>query len=177
MDMHAAFAWLGSWFRQCLLQRAPQDDPLSYRGLLGALASYTLVDLIQARTTSDWGQSLALSFMDTLLMTVFCALVLLIVQKQARFVQTLTALAGTSAVLGLLAMPLMLQASRLPEDQAPSAALLMGGLTLLIWTVAVQAHIFRHALSSWYGVGLLVAGLHSALAIALVNYLLFGTTH
>jgi hypothetical protein len=34
----------------------------------------------------------------------------------------------------------------------------------------VQAHIFRHALSSRYGIGLLVAGLHTVVAIVLLNY-------
>jgi hypothetical protein len=109
-------------------------------------------------------------------MVVFTWLVLLIMQKPARLMQTLTALAGTGAMLGLLGMPLMLQASRTPAGSEPAAALVMGWLALLVWSIAVQAHIFRHALSSWYGVGLLVAGLHTALAIVLLNYFFPQTT-
>jgi hypothetical protein len=84
--------------------------------------------------------------------------------------QTLTALAGTGTLLGLLGMPLMLQASRVQQSGEPGAALVMGWLVLLIWNITVQAHIFRHALSSRYGIGLLVAGLHTVVAIVLLDY-------
>ncbi|MGD2073903.1 MAG: hypothetical protein PVI91_02845 [Gammaproteobacteria bacterium] len=176
MKSEAPLAWIGSWVRQCLLTRAPQDDPLSHRGLTWSLLAYALVDLLQAGTASSWPVALGMTLTDTLIMVVFTWLVLLIMQKPARLMQTLTALAGTGAMLGLLGMPLMLQASRTPAGSEPAAALVMGWLALLVWSIAVQAHIFRHALSSWYGVGLLVAGLHTALAIVLLNYFFPQTT-
>ncbi len=41
---------------------------------------------------------------------------------------------------------------------------------MLVWSVAVEAHIFRHALSSRYATGVLVACLHTALAITVLSY-------
>ena len=162
--------WASSWLQQCLLRRAPQDDPFSVAALTGSLLAYALVDVMQARTASGWSVSLAMSITDTLIVILFSWLVLLIAKKPVRFAQTLTALAGTGALLGLLGMPLMLHASRVQQSGEPGAALVMGWLLLLVWNITVQAHIFRHALSSRYGIGLLVAGLHTALAIVLLDY-------
>ena len=47
----------------------------------------------------------------------------------------------------------------------------MGWLMLLVWGISVQAHIFRHALSVRYGIGLMLAGLHTVLSIALIETL------
>jgi len=162
--------WATSWLQQCLLRRAPQDDPYSPVVLAAALLAYALVDVIQARTASGWPVSLGMSIADTVIVIVFTWLVLLISGQSARLVQTLTALAGTGTLLGVLGMPLMLQASRAEHSGEPGAALVMGWLVLLIWNITVQAHIFRHALSSRYGIGLLVAGLHTVLAIVALNY-------
>ncbi len=162
--------WVSSWLQQILLQRAPQDDPFSYPALVWSLLAYVLVDLFQARTASGWTVSIGMSVMDTLIVVLFSWLVLTLANKPARLAQTLTALAGTGTLLGLLAMPMMLHASRVRPSGEPTAALVMGWLVLLVWTITVQAHIFRHALSSRYGVGLMVAGLHVVITIMLLNY-------
>ena len=47
----------------------------------------------------------------------------------------------------------------------------LGWLMLLVWSISVQAHIYRHALSTRYGVGLLVAGLQMVLVISLLETL------
>ena len=87
--------WATSWLRQCLLRRAPQDDPYSPVVLAAALLAYVLVDVMQARTASGWPVSLGMSITDTLIVIVFTWLVLLFTGQSARLVQTLTALAGT----------------------------------------------------------------------------------
>lgn len=170
MNSKPTDGWVTSWLQQCVLRRAPQDDPLSVTALGGALLAYALVDLMQARTASGWLASLGMSITDTLIVILYSWLVLLIAKRPTRLAQTLTALAGTGALLGLLGMPLMLHASRVQEGGDPGAALVMGWLVLLIWNITVQAHIYRHALSSRYGTGLLVAGLHTVVAIVLLEY-------
>lgn len=162
--------WLVSWFEQCLLRRAPQDDALSYRMLQLALLAYLGVDLLQALAGAGWSDAVGMSFLDTFVMVAFCWLVLSLVKRSARFVQTLTALAGTGAILGTLALPMIWQAGRTPQGEAPNAMLVTGWLVLLVWNVAVQAHIFRHALASRLATGVLVAGLHTVLAISLLSY-------
>jgi cytochrome b len=161
--------WLMSWLQQCLLRRAPQDDPLSYSALQWSIAGYALLDLLQAGAGSDWSVAVGMTVLDILVMVLFVWAVLLLGRKSARFGQTLTALAGTGVVLSLLALPLILLATRAQGAGDPAAVVVLGWLLLLFWSIAVQAHIYRHALSTGYGTGLLLAGLHTVLIITLLE--------
>lgn len=163
--------WLLSWLEQCLLRRTPQADPVSLAALGGSLLAYLALDLLQARASSDWQTSLGMTALDTLIMVLFSWSVLRLTKKSARYLQTLTALAGTGAVLGLVGLPLIQQAARAHPDEGPAGMLVLGWLVLLVWSISVQAHIYRHALSTRYGMGLLVAGLQMVLVISLLETL------
>jgi hypothetical protein len=162
-----------SWLEQVLLRRAPQDDGFSYPALVTALLAYLCVDVLQASSGSVWNVALAMTLTDTLVMVVFTWAVLQLAGRAARLVQTLTALAGTGALLGLVGLPLVFQAAHQAAD-GPAASTVIGWLLLLAWSIAVQAHIFRHALSTRYGIGLMVAGLHAVLAINLLEIMFPG---
>lgn len=163
--------WLQSWFALCLLRRAPQDDPLSYAALLLALLIYIGIDLLIALASSEWGVALGMTLVDVLFMAVFTGVALRIADKLNRFSQTLTALAGSGAVLGLLALPVVQQASAGQRGGEAPGVLALLWLVLLVWSVAVRAHVFRHALSLSFGAGVLVALLHAVLVFSLVEYL------
>jgi hypothetical protein len=162
--------WLISWLEQCFMRRAPQDDAASPAMLQVAVVAYLGVDLLQALPGADWTVAVGMGLVDTLFMVLFCWLLLRVTNRPARFVQTLTALAGTGAVLGVAGLPMIWQAGRAPAGDTPGAMLVLGWLLLLVWSVAVKAHIFRHALSSPYAAGVLVAILHTLLAITLLSY-------
>ena len=164
-------AWLLSWLQQCMLRRAPQADPVSKTALGWSLVAYLTMDLLQARTSSDWSTSLGMTTLDTLIMILFSWSVLRLTKKTARYMQTLTALAGTGVVLGLVGLPLIQQAAQAHLDEGPAGTLVLGWLMLLVWSISVQAHIYRHALSMRYGAGLLVAGLQMILVISLLETL------
>ena len=154
------------------MRRAPQDDKLSPSVLVFALLAYLLMDLLQAVSSSVFTVAVAMSLVDTVLLMLFVWAVLAIADKKVRLVQTLTALAGTGAMLGLIGLPLLLQAARARQLEAsPSTAMAFAWLLLLAWSIAVQANIFRHALSARYGVGMLVAGVHTILAIVIMGSL------
>ena len=161
--------WLWSWLEQCLLRRAPQADPASATTLCWSLLAYVALDLLHARTSSDWQTSLGMTALDALVMVLFSWAVLRLTKKSARYMQTLTALAGTGAVLGLVGLPLIQQAAQAHPDKGPAGMLVLGLLVLLVWSMSVQAHIYRHALATGYGVGLLVAGLQMVLLISLLE--------
>ena len=163
--------WLESWFGQLLLRRAPQDDPWSVPALTGAFLLYAIVDLLQALAGSSWSVASAMTLLDCLLLVLYGGLVLVIAGKKGRYVQTLTALSGTGALLGILGLPLLLLAASAHQGGEPAGVLVIGWLLLLVWSISVQAHIFRHALSTSFGVGLVVAGLHVVVAITLLEYL------
>jgi hypothetical protein len=162
---------LWSWLQQCLLRRAPQDDPVSYPALMLALSGYVLIDVVQASASSSLKVSLGMTLADTMLMVVFAWVILRITGKTQRYVQTLTSLAGTGMILGLASLPLVQLASRAHLNDEPMAGLVLGWLMLLVWSISVQAHIFRHALSVRFGFGLMLAGLHAVLAISLIETL------
>jgi hypothetical protein len=139
------------------------------------LSAYLCVDLLQMVGGVGWRVALAMTAVDALGMIVFVWAVLQFAGRPARLVQTLTALAGTGALLGLMGLPLALQAARAHQANGELAAgTVLAWLALLAWSIAVQAHIFRHALSTRYGVGLLVAALHIVLAINLLNMIFPG---
>lgn len=171
MNSNTLMNWTGSWIDQLLFRRAPQDDVFSRPALAASLGAYLGVDLLQALGTSPWRVAWAITLADTLVMVLFALAVMWLAGKPQRLVQTLTALAGTGALLGALGVPLVWHAARVQQTGGPSSAVVVGWLVLLVWTVAVQAHIFRHALSTRYGFGLMVAGLHSVIAIVTLETL------
>jgi AcrR family transcriptional regulator len=169
MSLNKVTGWLGSWLEQALLRRAPQDDGLSYGALVAALFAYLCTDLLQGIGSAAGRAAFTITLTEMLVMAAFTWTVLQFAGKAARLVQTLTALAGTGAVLGVASLPLVLQTARAHQAGTLPAALVMGWLVLLAWGIAVEAHIFRHALATRYGIGLMVAGLHTVLAIGLLN--------
>ena len=83
-----------------------------------------------------------------------------------RVLQTIGALAGTGFLLGLASIYLL----SLIDTSAPQAGLVGLYFGLFIWSLAVDGHIYRHALSSNMGTGVLVA-----VGIFAVNFMLIRT--
>jgi len=80
-----------------------------------------------------------------------------------RFHQTISALSGTGFMFGMISLLLLVRADT--EKVQPELALFY--LALFIWSIAVDAHIYRHALSIKMTFGVLVA-----VMIFLANYIL-----
>lgn len=72
---------------------------------------------------------------------------------QSRLPQTLFALAGTGFIFGLLSILILTRID--PGKSQPDLALLYLGL--FAWSLVVDAHIYRHALSIRMGIGALLA--------------------
>ena len=148
MSSNKLTGWVGSWLEQALLRRAPQDDGLSYGALVAALLAYLGIDLLQGIGSAAGRLAFAITVTETLVMVAFTWAVLQFAGKPERLVQ---------------------QTARAHQAGASPAVLVIGWLVLLAWGIAVEAHIFRHALATRYGIGLMVAGLHTVLAIGLLN--------
>ena len=89
---------------------------------------------------------------------------------QSRFPQTVSALAGTGFIFGLLSLLILTRVD--PGKPQPELALLY--LFLFGWSLAVDAHIYRHALSVKFGIGALLAVMIFAVNFILLKTL-FGT--
>lgn len=141
----------------CLFRKGPQELPASWTLLWLCLAAYGLSGLLGLLVSMPPLMAIFQSLVDIALLMGFTYGILAVMGRQARFVQTLTALAGAYTLLGLMALPLifwMEQATT--EDAAPMlpSLLLLG---LVGWSIAVMGHIWRHALSTSRGMGLLYA--------------------
>lgn len=85
----------------------------------------------------------------------------------SRLPQTISALAGTGFLLGLLALVLLAQV----DPATPQPGLALAYLGLFLWSLAVDGHIYRHALSIKMSLGVLVAVLIFAANFALLEAL------
>ncbi len=147
----------GHFFRICRLQDGPQDLPAAplLRNL--ALSLYLLLSLATSALNMPLGQALLAAAIDIGLLVLLTSLLLMLRGFSARITQTLTALAGASVILSLFSLPMLiwLHAAREAQGDATIPSLIM--LALVIWNLLIIAHIFRHALSTLFAAGLLLA--------------------
>jgi hypothetical protein len=99
---------------------------------------------------------------------VFVQLLLYLLSRSARIPQTLTAMAGSGSLLGLLALPLVLWGQPAQAEEQVSGLLLYAWLLLLVWNLLVTGHILRHALSTSLGIGTGVALLYTLISMQIV---------
>lgn len=141
----------------CLLRMRPQDLPSSGTLLALVLFAHTLMGVMVAAVDLRFDQALAAGVIDTVLMCGLTTGLLMLRTLRERTVQTLTALAGAGCVIGFVAYPLSLWLHDAHRTNEPSPALALLLLAVLGWSLAVSAHVLRHALSAPYYVGLLIS--------------------
>ncbi len=139
----------------CLLRKGPQDVPVSPVLLRLTLLSYGISGVLIPLLDVDLLTALALAVLDIALLTGLTYGVLTLGHYPSRFMQTLTALLGTGALLQLLALPLLFLLKQEAVNASAPAWLVLLWLGLLIWGIVIMAHILRHALSTSLGVGVL----------------------
>ena len=136
----------------------PEDLPAS-GFLLGLTAIvYLLVQFLSAFIVFGVGQeAFVMVIYDLGLLIISLWLLLALTGKRARYGQTLTAILGTSALLGLMSLPFSLWRRMLgdvePGTTIPSAFI----LAIVLWSFAVDGHILARALSRPFAIGLMVA--------------------
>ncbi|MGB5260936.1 MAG: hypothetical protein WBO34_10500 [Gammaproteobacteria bacterium] len=148
------------WLDLCLLRAAPQDGPASTFTLGFALTCYAMVSVLVM--TSGYGMltGARIALLELALLAAFVTVLLYLLDKAARISQTLAAMAGAGSLLGLVAFPLVLLQGPVTDDGALPLLLSLVWVTLLIWNLAVSAHIMRHALSTSFAIGLAVSVLY-----------------
>lgn len=133
-----------------LLKRGPQDLPASKLLLVLTVIGYALVNIIISvllPTDQAWGPPLAVDVAFTLLWYV---VLLKIVGRPERILQTTTAVFGFQAVLSPpvdLSEWLLQRAGENPAWQLPAILIYV---VLLLWVIAASSHIVQAALE-WSG--------------------------
>lgn len=144
----------------CLLRKGPQDVPASQELLKLCLIGYAatgLLNLWLGLGEVGAGTALLLTAVDVGLLLGLVYAVLQLRGLLARYTQTLTALAGTGTLLQLIVLPLGMWYQRELAGNGTADLPAMLWLMLLVWSVAITAHILRHALSVTFGIGVLYA--------------------
>jgi hypothetical protein len=148
----------------CRLKAGPQDLPDRRYLLVSTVIAGIIIDSFATSIfipkLSDFEIVKTVAIYNMSLLVAIYVLLKLIGYAE-RGVQTVTAIAGSGLLISLVLLPGLLVMNS-AEEQVKSFALFI--LIDNVWRLAVNAHIFRHALS----VSLLMAMILS------VSYLLFG---
>lgn len=126
--------------------------------------------LVSAIDLPLWNALLTAS-VDTFLMVGLTQIVLWVRDHPERGVQTLTALAGTGALVGLISLPLLAGL-----HAAEGVVLALQGLLwlgLVVWSVVIMGHILRHALAVPMLAGSGVALVYVYISFKVMNALVF----
>jgi hypothetical protein len=145
----------------CLLRRNPQDLPASTT-LFGLVLAVAVVGglLLSLTAGASLAAGLAQTLLDLLLMLGVLHLATKALNKQARYVQTATALVGVDVVIGLVALLPVSLAQPVATGAEPGAGVLLAGLMFLVlvgWSVLVVGHILRHAFDVSLAQGVVIA--------------------
>jgi len=171
-------SWLSSlraifdpFIQICLLRQGPQDLPLSGILLAIALIAHTVMSILLSNVSLSAASALLSGVVDTVLLVVLTGALLTVQRRHARVIQTVTALAGTGAIITLVALPVSgwLHGADQAAGEGGFALLLL--LILTGWSLAVAGHIFRHALSVPYFLGLVLAAVFYWISISVFRAL------
>ena len=162
------YALFDLFFEICLFRKGPQDVPAGMALLKLCLLGYGLSGLAMLLLSTPFPVAILQILLDLVLLAGLLHLALLARRHPRRFEQTLSALTGTGALIGLLALPLVVWITQQGSEgdiQLPSLLL----LALMAWSIAIMAHILRHALNIplW-------AGALSALGYTFLSWTLAG---
>lgn len=143
----------------------PQDLPAS-RGFTVLLAALYIAGGFLAGGVLDEPEYAQRAMMAITVQFTFIILLLQLKGLRDRSQQTIGALSGTGFLFGLMSVYLL----SLVNVEKPQVELAALYFVLFIWSMAVDGHIYRHALSSKIGTGVLVA-----VTIFSINFILLRT--
>jgi hypothetical protein len=152
-----------------LRRRGPEDLPDSRFLLLMAGVVYVLAQGFLALPVYHSPLTLGRSLVIDLLLLCGCLWGLLRLTGHApRYRQTLTAMFGTGALLGVCMLPFNYWLDLAAGADKAAFGPTIGLLAVVSWSLAVNGHIFSRALSAPFAAGLAIA-----IAYFFLNYLVF----
>ena len=139
-----------AFFEICRLNKGPQDIPASRNLLTICLVVYGLLSIQLAVLSQPIEKAVFAGVLEVALIMIFSLALLQIRGKSERWVQMVTALAGTGIIISILAIPLYLFIGIGADDAAASGGVHALGLLFLAvlacWNITIMGHILRHAL-------------------------------
>jgi hypothetical protein len=141
--VNIAYRLLIRFLEICVLRAGPQDLPASYVLLGIATAAYMLAGVLALISAYGPAVTFSQAILDGALLGGYTWGLLRLKGRAERFVQTFTALTGTGALLGFVALPFVQGAF---DAGAGSGSVGIALLVLFFWSIAVIGHVYRHAL-------------------------------
>ena len=160
----------------CLLRTAPQDLPASVTLTSLTVILYMATSFMMAAPQLPLGSSALAAFIDTLLMSSMSYIMLWARLMPDRWRQTLTALAGSGTLLGAIAIPLVYWEAQAGGSSQAALMPQMLLLAMLLWNLAVIAHVLRHALSIAMVLGALLSTFYLYISIRIIRTLFFAVS-
>ena len=158
-----------AFFDICRLRKGPQDLPPSAELLALALVAYAAVVAVSALISRLPGPAIGSSMVETFLIAAINFVLLALRRFDGRWLQTTTAMAGTGVLFTLLALPLLAGLAGAGNADAAASLLYPALLALIVWNIAVIAHILRHALSVPFAVAVIIAAAYAWVIAAAVS--------
>lgn len=158
-------------FEICRFQAKPQDLPSSYVFKYLTIASYAAVALGLAMLSQRMAFALLSVFVETAMLVGLGYAGLWVRNLTGRSTQTITALAGTGTIIGVVGFPILAWV----QNSGNTLSILATAMLLLVnvWNVVVIGHILRHALSLqfWVSIGIAMFYVFTTIRVMSVLYI------
>lgn len=161
-------------FQICLFKASPADIPASSILVNFSIVSYFIVGVLVSHIDHNWTISLVASLADSLMLIITTKILLSIRGLPYRFEQTVTTMAGTGALIGMISWPVFLLFRQVePHSQITSIVLLLV-LIVIFWSLFVVAHIFRYALDIRPGLAAVITTVYTIASLIVVGLTISG---
>ena len=148
---------LNAFLDICFFRKSPQDLPKSNVLMCLSVAGYMLASTLLALLSEQLTDATMAGIVEAMLVMLFTYGLLQIRNKVERWSQTITALSGAGIIISLIAFPLYYLGSTDSQEGVSQSIGLLLLIVLIIWNIAIMAHIFRHALQTTIGFGIAIA--------------------
>lgn len=160
---------LDAFLQIALRRRGPEDLPASWLLMLAAGLFYVTAQALLGLSVYHSLLPLAGSLVLDLLLLCGCVWGLLrLTGHVARYLQTLTAMFGTGALLGVCMLPFNYWLDAAGTPGKPAIGPTIGLLAVVSWSLVVNGHIFSRALTVPFAPALAIA-----IGYFFLNYLVF----
>ena len=157
----------------CAFRAGPQDLTASSSLMSLAALAYWLVGVMGLAIQMPLSSALVQAGADLVLLAALTWLCLRVRQHLPRFTQTMTALAGTGALIGLVAWPIVLwMTGAAGAEQGGGGLATLVFLLVLGWSLAVTATIFQAALSVARPVAIVLTVAYLVLSVYITSVVL-----
>jgi len=163
--------FLTSLVNMMRLQGGPQNFSGSWLLTTVLVAAYLMQNLVTGSQLDD-SNAAAKSLLAISLQVIVLVGLLLWRRRPERFSQTLSALAAVGIVFNLITWALLSQSN--PAINQPTLAMIW--FAVFVWSLFVDANIYRHALSVTLSIGVLISVLILATSYVLIETLFLGSS-